>query len=77
MKRSWSQARLSCFPLRRYNGSGAGQRANQAIMKWLRGVGMIVSVFVGAILGVVLAAFAVYFAILYALGLPLKEWRFY
>lgn len=46
-------------------------------MKWLQGVGMVVSIFLGALLGVVLAAFAVYFAILYALGLPLKEWRFY
>ena len=46
-------------------------------MKWFRGVGMVASIILGAVLGVALAAFAVYFAILYALGLPLKDWRFY
>ena len=44
---------------------------------WFRGVGMIVAVVAGALLGLFLAACAVYFAILYALGLPIKEWRFY
>ncbi len=46
-------------------------------MKWFRGAGMVLSLIVGAALGVALAAFACYFAILYALGLPLKDWRFY
>jgi hypothetical protein len=46
-------------------------------MKLFRGVGLVVSIIAGAVLGIVLSALAVYCAILYALGLPLKEWRFY